>query len=472
VFERVFGTAVEFRALLGREFVVKLVEFTTELLEDFALLFKWKFSELFNDFGCAHVDNLLPGLSRASRLFCCTAHMIPRDSHIMIPRETLTKARRIGQRVVRFAGGAAARAWFGISAGLTVFCASAMSADWHAESLPQYDRLFESTNGWIGADGDFTVALTNGLTLWLFSDTFIGHVRDGHRVDASMVNNSAAWQHGSGPAAAAVEFFHRVTPDGKPAALITPADGKGWFWLADGIVAGGALFVFLPQIERTDDKSVFGFRQIGTCLGRIANPLAPPTQWKITQSKVPFARFGSGEDRSFGSALLATSGFVYIFGTHDRKNAGRMMILARAPEANLDDFAAWQFRTRDGWSANVDSATDLCDRMATEYSVSWLPSSQRFVLICTLDGMSEKIIARTAIEPWGPWSAETVVFRCPEAKWDKDIFCYSAKAHPMLASAADELLVSYAANSFEFSKVLADARLYWPRFVRVKPSVN
>src|SRR4029078_11412566 len=104
----------------------------------------------------------------------------------------------------------------------------ASSTNWTAESAPQYDQLFQRTNGWTGADGDFTVTLSNGLTLWLFSDTFVGDVRGGHRVHATMINNSVALQHGVDPANARVEFFYGKSTKGKPAALITPADGKGW----------------------------------------------------------------------------------------------------------------------------------------------------------------------------------------------------------------------------------------------------
>jgi hypothetical protein len=349
-----------------------------------------------------------------------------------------------------------------------LFLASARGADWDAASAPQYNRLFQQTNGWIGADGDFTVTLTNDVTLWLFSDTFVGDVRDSHRVNASMINNSVALQHGTDPATARVEFFYGKSPDGKPASLIEPSDHKGWFWLFDGVVARGKLFLFLSQIEGTGDKSAFGFRQIGTWLGEVSNPLEPPAQWHVRQKKIPFVQFGTNENRSFGSALLVTNGFIYIFGVRESKGAGKKMILARAPEATLDDFASWRFRTGDGWSTNVIDAANLCDGMASEYSVSWLPASRRFVLICTENGLSEKIVARTATEPWGPWSAAAVVYRCPEAKWGKGIFCYAAKAHPKLSSKPDELIVTYAANAFEIAQVLNDARLYWPRFVRVK----
>ncbi len=61
-----------------------------------------------------------------------------------------------------------------------------------AEPAPELDALFARTSGWIGADGDYSVPLDKNRTLWLFSDTFVGEVKDGKRVGATMINNSAA----------------------------------------------------------------------------------------------------------------------------------------------------------------------------------------------------------------------------------------------------------------------------------------
>ena len=346
------------------------------------------------------------------------------------------------------------------------------AADWIGESVPAYDQIFQRTNGWIGADGDVAVTLTNGLTLWLFSDSFIGDVSGGRREHASMIHHSFAWQHGTNPISAQVEWFYAKSIAGKPGSLITPADGEGHFWIFDALMAKEKLFLFLAQIHQTDAKDAFGFQQIGTWLGEVSNPLAPPTEWHIEQKKIPFAKYGAGENYSFGSASLVTNGFVYVYGTREQKQIGRgkKMILARAPETDLENFPLWQFRTRVGWTTNVAAAADLCDEMASEYSVSWLPALRRFVLVCTENGLSEKILVRTAIQPWGPWSEATVVYHCPEAAWDKNIFCYAAKAHPMLADASNELMITYAANSFKFEQLMSDARLYWPRFVRVRLS--
>jgi hypothetical protein len=75
---------------------------------------------------------------------------------------------------------------------------------------------------------------------------------------------------------------------------------------------------------------------------------------------------------------------------------------------------------------------------------------------------------RRSSSPVGPWSDELVLYHCPEMKWREKIFCYAAKAHPALAQAPNELVISYASNSLHVPDVIEDARLYFPRFVRVK----
>jgi hypothetical protein len=69
----------------------------------------------------------------------------------------------------------------------------------------------------------------------------------------------------------------------------------------------------------------------------------------------------------------------------------------------------------------------MVSRMASEGSVSYLPDMREYVLVYTEGGLSDRLLARTAPEPIGPWSASTVIYRCPEPGRDKRIFCYGAK---------------------------------------------
>src|SRR5438105_2646259 len=90
----------------------------------------------------------------------------------------------------------------------------------------EIDALFDRVDGWIGADGAYSVTLSASRTLWLFSDTWVGKIRDGRRTDATIVNNTVGVQEGVGRR---VTYSIARRPDGKPTALIAPADGRDWF---------------------------------------------------------------------------------------------------------------------------------------------------------------------------------------------------------------------------------------------------
>src|SRR5215475_7857427 len=65
---------------------------------------------------------------------------------------------------------------------------TALPFKYTVEAAPEWSDLFKRTHGWFGADGIFSIPLSgvdknnnagNDTTLLLFSDTFIGEVKDG-----------------------------------------------------------------------------------------------------------------------------------------------------------------------------------------------------------------------------------------------------------------------------------------------------
>ena len=334
---------------------------------------------------------------------------------------------------------------------------------------PELDALFQRTNGWIGADGAFTIPLSTNMTLWLFSDTFVGNIVDGKRTNVTMINNSIALQQRGG----APEFFF---PGGKkPESFIKPLDGVGYFWLMHGVRSSRGLFLLLSQVKTVQPNSAFGFRTFGLWLGQVTNPDDPLPQWRITQKKVPFARFSKQETLTFGSTVLESGGFTYVYGCSARQKSEGLfarakrtagMVLARVPADNLDDFKSWRFFSNGEWSADPEAATPICTDAPAECSVSFLPVLNKYVLVYTA-GIGGQIVMRIAPAPTGPWSEATTLYRAPEMQWSPKVFSYAGKAHPELAG-PDELIITYAANSYDFWQVIKDARLYWPRFIRVQ----
>ena len=144
------------------------------------------------------------------------------------------------------------------------------------------------------------------------------------------------------------------------------------------------------------------------------------------------------------------------------------MIVAMArPDEAMSDFAAWRFYGSEDWKADMKKSALLFNGSATECSVSYQPAIKKYVAIYTENGMSKNILMRTAPMPTGPWSKPDKIFQCPEVDWHEKYFCYAAKGHPEI-SAQDELIVTYVCNSMDFWQMVKDARIYRPRFLRIK----
>lgn len=337
-----------------------------------------------------------------------------------------------------------------------------------AEPDAKLNSLFRRTQGWVGGDGAFSVALSDRRALWLFSDTWVGSVRDGKRKDVTMVNNTVGVQEGRG-AGARLDFFVQQGEKGKHTALFTPPDGKGWFWLFAGHHANDKLHVFLPRFEKAG-SGAFGFKSIDMWLGTVSNPDAEPTKWKIEYAKVPFASFEAKPKRSFGSAVLTVGDHAYVYGYEEAPGKpfpSRKLLVARVEKASLANFDSWRFYTGGEWKADAKTATPSAAGLATEFSVSYLPGLKRYALVYTENGLSDRVVARFATAPEGPWSEPLLLYTCPEMKKDKKVFTYAGKAHSHLAG-DNELVISYATNAFDLGPVINNAELYWPTFVRVR----
>jgi hypothetical protein len=337
-----------------------------------------------------------------------------------------------------------------------------------AEPAPEWEKRFACREGWIGGDGLYSVVLSPRRVLWLFGDTFLGTVKDGRRTEASIVNNTVALQAGVGQDAG-IRFVTGKPKADRPTSVFLPADGKGFFWPLAAVRLQDRLYLFLAQAELTGEAGAFGFRHIAIWLAVVENPDGEPTAWRLKQRKLPHAEFRPERVRSWGSAILADGGFLYVYG-YEESGKGfrqRRLTVARVPEEKLDDFKAWRFRTSKGWSDDPEQGTPLADGWGTECSVSRLPGGKGYVAVCSENGLSEKIIGRFAEAPEGPWSAPVLLYRCPEMARDKGVFTYAAKAHPWAAT-GNELVISYCVNGWQLARVVADEKVYRPKFVRVE----
>jgi hypothetical protein len=352
---------------------------------------------------------------------------------------------------------------------LLLLCVGAPPVVQSAEPDAALTAKFRHADGWVGGDGAFSVRVSDQRTLWLFSDTWVGSVRDGKRKDVAMVNNTVGIQDGHG-ANAKFTFAIGKNATGKPGAIFTPPDAKSWFWLFAGHHANDKLHVFLPRFEKTRDPGAFGFKALDLWLGTVANPDAEPTQWKMTYAKVPFAEFAEKRKISWGSSVLEVGEHAYIYGyeeTPAKIFPARKLLVARTAKDKLADFDSWRFYANGEWKPEAKHATTSVSNLGAEFSVTHIPGIKQFAIVTTENGLSDRIVARFAESPVGPWSEPVLLYTCPEMKRDKKVFSYAGKAHPHLAG-DNELVISYVVNAFDLAPVINNADLYWPNFVRVK----
>lgn len=329
-----------------------------------------------------------------------------------------------------------------------------------------FERLFRRDDGWIGSDAIYSIPLPDDSWLWIFGDTLVGEVRGGRRSKVSMVNNSFARQRGFGNDMQ-VELHLQRDPQGRTTSFVTPRDKPGYFWIWDGLVSDGRLCLFTTRLTSPGTITAFDWKLLDQSVVIVENPLDPPAQWKHRQVDFPHGHFSETSESLWGLEVLREGEWIYTFGT--RRGAAsdpRELVLARVAPRDFLQFDRWQFQRNGEWVAEATQASPLAVGVGTEGSITWLPGHKLWVYVYSppLDATIQIRAARTLT---GPWSDPQALYTCPDPQRNPRIFCYAAKGR-ILPGTRNELLVSYATNSFEMlPDVTADAEIYQPRFVRV-----
>jgi hypothetical protein len=93
---------------------------------------------------------------------------------------------------------------------------------------------------------------------------------------------------------------------------------------------------FLNQGEKTDDKSMFGFRSIGPWLGTVGNADQPPESRRDEQAKMPNPEFSKLRKLASGAAALRVRAARASVTSNDASNGTHMCNIAQ----NLADAKA------------------------------------------------------------------------------------------------------------------------------------
>jgi hypothetical protein len=345
----------------------------------------------------------------------------------------------------------------------TILCALATpSVVWAKGCLPS----FPYSGGWLGADGAFSIPLSQDRELWLFGDTFVSAdpMQTKTRAGATMVTNSIAISSCRG-GKWTIEYHWRPSADGhNQRAFFESGSHAFYYWPLDGFVYGKTLYVALLRVTKTGARGQFPFKQLGVDLAEISNADAEPGNWHITyfdlsESEVAFP----------GVSIVVRPPYVWMFGPMlDAPHKRQAVILTRLSLDRLDRPAgSLEYLAAGGkWRAapiRADAAQIVVQGQA-DFSVRYHPEIGKWVLVQQAPGvLSHQIGIHTSTGLEGPWSPFRSLMSEPEKRTHhKDIFCYSAKEHPSFELAPGTLVVTYSCALGTFWKTIADMTIYRP----------
>lgn len=360
---------------------------------------------------------------------------------------------------------------------------------------PGWDRVFERRSGWTGGDVAASIIIPGERVLWLFGDSWVGEVKDNRRVNAVLVNNSIAiqtfdpGQPGKAPPPDRINFYWGSDDAGKPTAWLRPVHDprkpQTWYWPTGGAVVipdeGGnpRLALFLLELKKAGGDNVWGFECIGSRMALVDNVSAPVQFWKPVVIDLPHRIEGgdlSGNQIDWGVAAHYRAGaggapdYVFIYGVATDRGNNRELLLARVFPSALPEFKQWEFFAGAGkWEESPPAAHSIVRGVAGELSVDRIAGRSGefyYAMVYSEPFLGDRIFARIASAPEGPWSDLSPVFTVAEARRSPTLFAYAAKGHAGL-SKPRTLLVSYIVNSNEFNELVNDASVYRPRFICV-----
>ena len=312
-------------------------------------------------------------------------------------------------------------------------------------------RYGNLSRGWTGGDATYSVQLPDGTIVWLFSDTFVGPIKNVRRPDfpvTKMINNCLVLQKG--------EKLDTIMGGSieNPKSFLSP-DGDTWYWIGPGHFNGSNLEIVASEF-RKNGEGIFGFEELGLHAYEIDIK-------KFTQLRKIDLPWRKGI--SYYSWIMAEDNHLYIYGVIDDS-----MVLARVSGNSI--FSEFSFYSDGKWSSNIMDSTKILKNVSHSYSaMRWLDG----YIVLTIDVSRESpglIRIYTGKNPYGPFNRHFDIYRTPELYEypdipDYGIITYNALLHPEL-STRNNFLVTYNVNG-SGKLAMNDVSVYRPRFLNVKP---
>lgn len=361
--------------------------------------------------------------------------------------------------------------------------------DFTVKADTAWTNRFYRMNGWFGADGIFSftpngvesIGAGKGQTNMItFSDTMTGIVHSDSVENFKMVNNSVAYINDIKPSEETLSILVNKTNDGQAINFFTPntpnSNPSDYYWFGDGFVnqsKNNDLYIFGYRTIDHSEAS-WDFEIVGTTLVIIPSGSKPPfinqrqvdTNLMVERDSLNKGMYGSGVYVNTKEAgAPEPDGFVYLYGLLE---PNKQLVVARFTPDNVEHFNKWGYWNGESWGTDINQSATITDRVSNEVSLTPLKDG-RYLLVFQGDGIGQYVSVRIGESPIGPFGPLQHIWQVPEVSEPPGIIPYNAKAHPVLSTEEDGLLISYNTITMDyFNDILKYPHSYRPRFIRLK----
>ncbi len=304
----------------------------------------------------------------------------------------------------------------------------------------------------VGRDGGMSGVL-GGKLLWTFGDTFL---TEHTTIDnSSVLSATSGWSTASDPLA----LVHNQD-GGQPAQLIpyTPeeiaanqADALNGYALWPGPLIDVGEPTGVIAFQRIKRTSGGGFESIGVGTARIGADAA-------SASRTTTLLFAPPEQLFVPHVVI--DGFAYAFSCEKRGFLDFACKLGRAPKAQVEVRAAYEFFDGSEWTSDITRATYVINQTSVAPSISYNVHLGKYLAVsCKV--LSSTVLLRTADRVEGPWGEPTQIEAGSQgvlAPPQMDQWNYLCVEHPALAT-EDTIVVGYSRPTEAFHGDVRLARI-------------
>lgn len=319
----------------------------------------------------------------------------------------------------------------------------------------------------LGRDGAFST-LFQSYSVWLYGDTFLAKPDAQGR---TLISDSWSFTTDLNAHSGISGFQERLDSTGAPTMILqeTAAEmaydqahagnpcqqqpcGARWaLWPSSIVVdpASNQAIIFYMVVNAQPGSFNFqGYGSSAAVWASFAGQPQRPTLNPPTVAGHPDLMFGQS-DPNFGTATLINNGTLYVYGCGLPDNgADKGCRLAKVDPATVQNRSAWTFYAGNGnWSSKLSDAISVFEGSSI-VSVSFNSYLQEYTALYS-PPFSQHVMIRTAPNPEGPWSPETLAFVAMQPVTGN---VYDAHTHPEYdENGGQTVFVTYSRSTGAFS---------------------